>query len=124
MVKSNSLIISAMILLALSSIASLIALNLISSNLALMRSISKMLKVNEVPLAILVDHSINATWIYNYGDKEIVVKDIKPETYKLIEVPLMKPTNIIKPKTPYIINTTKFTLIVKIDGLGVVKVED
>ena len=72
MVKSNSLIISAMILLALSSIASLIALNLISSNLALMRSISKMLKVNEVPLAILVDHSINATWVYNYGDKEIV----------------------------------------------------
>ena len=122
-VKGNSLIIASMILIALSGIASLIALNIANRNVNIVEGIGKLLNTTRTPLSILVDHSINATWIYNYGDREMLIIKIEPSRFKLIELPSMTVSSKIKPKTIYMVNSTRFVMIVKFNGVKVIRVE-
>jgi len=122
-VKGNSLIVASMILIALSGIASLIALNIANENISIVEGVGKLLNVTKTPLSILVDYSINVTWIYNYGDREISVIRIEPSKFKLIELPSMIISSKIKPKTIYMVNSTKFIMIVKFNGVKVIRVE-
>jgi len=123
-VKGNSLIVASMILIALSGIASLIALNIANRNVNIVEGIGKLLNTTRTPLSILVDHSINATWIYNYGDREMLIIKIEPSRFKLIELPSMTVSSKIKPKTIYMVNSTRFVMIVKFNGVKVIRVED
>jgi len=122
-VKGNSLIVASMILIALSGIASLIALNIANRNVNIVEGIGKLLNTTRTPLSILVDHSVNVTWIYNYGDREIPIIRIVPSKFKLIELPSMTVSSKIKPKTIYMVNSTKFIMIVKFNGVKVIRVE-
>jgi len=112
-----------MILIALSGIASLIALNIANMNISIAGNIGKLLNITKTPLSILVDYSINVTWIYSYGDREIPIIGIEPGNLKLIELPSMTTSNKIKPKTIYMVNSIKFIIIVEFSGIKVIRIE-